>query len=505
MKNGDLLIGNDTMRRTNPAILEDMGIMELSAIVFKDEPPNLDAFTNVLQCPMTSKIDILERQQILKDFISYPGLANACLTICLKAKECKMHIPRNSYKTIMPQDKYREYARVNNELLDLRVDLYELLRGKKFASGHMRTMAEQLSRNELYNKLRETLSGAGEYIKSGHLCLHMSCGSGIHIREAGLCKNSAPVCSQKKGIFPKLNEAFALNEDNAVYFGGRSMIQYTADEIRSGAILNLCAVLSHINRTVQDFFLQFENSLLFYQAAMKILQFMKRNNLAFCFPEIHDDNGTDIEAQGLYDLSFAAYLKQKDDKTEVIGNNFICKSGGIFLITGPNQGGKTTFIRSVGIAQLMAQGGLPVPAKQYACRVYPAIVTHFPKEEDKKMQYGKLAEELTRLREDIPLLSGGGLALFNESFATTTSREGAQIAKDVLRVLSRAGATVLFVTHLIELAGHIDELKKVLAPGSHAVSLIADCIPDGNHAVRTYKIIPGKPQERVFAGDVMGL
>jgi DNA mismatch repair ATPase MutS len=115
------------------------------------------------------------------------------------------------------------------------------------------------------------------------------------------------------------------------------------------------------------------------------------------------------------------------------------------------------------------------------------------------MDFGKLAEELTRLKNNFPIVTRGGLALLNESFATTTPIEGAEIAGDVLRALSMTGSTVVFVTHLYELATKLDALNASLFYGCRAVSMITK--PDKNITeARTYKIIRGEPLGEIYAG-----
>ena len=172
-----------------------------------------------------------------------------------------------------------------------------------------------------------------------------------------------------------------------------------------------------------------------------------------------------------------------------IANDIETTEMAISIITGANAGGKTTFLRSIGISQWFAQLGLPVPAQRYRTQVFSGIMTHFPKQEDKHMRFGKLADEMVRIRNDIAIIKNGGLVLLNESFATTTTREGVEIATDVISVLAETGSTVFYVTHFYELAQDINALSNLLPQGNKAENLVAQA----DKAARTYKIVKGDP------------
>ena len=106
-------------------------------------------------------------------------------------------------------------------------------------------------------------------------------------------------------------------------------------------------------------------------------------------------------------------------KAQVIGNDFSADNQSLFIVTGANQGGKTTFLRSVGQAQLMMQCGMFVAAEAYSSHICKGVYTHFKKEEDTQMKSGRFDEELACMNDIANHLSAGALMLFNESFAAT--------------------------------------------------------------------------------------
>ncbi|MGH3514105.1 MAG: MutS-related protein [Pseudonocardiaceae bacterium] len=122
------------------------------------------------------------------------------------------------------------------------------------------------------------------------------------------------------------------------------------------------------------------------------------------------------------------------------------------MITGANQGGKSTFLRSVGLAQLMMQCGMFTPAESFSANVCERLFTHFKRDEDATMTSGKLDEELARMSEIADAVTPHSMVLFNESFASTNEREGSEIARQIIRALVDNGIKVFFVTHLFDLA-----------------------------------------------------
>ena len=154
-----------------------------------------------------------------------------------------------------------------------------------------------------------------------------------------------------------------------------------------------------------------------------------------------------LSFSGLYDLSLALSAGHR-----VVGNDLVADGRDLFVITGANSGGKSTFLRSVGQAQLMMQAGMFVAAEGFAAEVRDGLLTHFKREEDAAMESGKLDEELKRMSEIVDRTAPNSIVLFNESFAATNEREGSEIARQITTALVGCGVKVFFVTHLYEFA-----------------------------------------------------
>jgi DNA mismatch repair ATPase MutS len=149
----------------------------------------------------------------------------------------------------------------------------------------------------------------------------------------------------------------------------------------------------------------------------------------------------------LYDVCLTLHLPQR-----AVGNDLNADGKILFVITGANQGGKSTFLRSVGLAQLMMASGLFVPAESYAANLFRGLYTHYKREEDTSMNSGKLDEELARMSAIVDHIQPDALILFNESFAATNEREGSEISSQVTHALLAHRIKVFSVSHLYEFA-----------------------------------------------------
>jgi DNA mismatch repair ATPase MutS len=190
----------------------------------------------------------------------------------------------------------------------------------------------------------------------------------------------------------------------------------------------------------------------------------------------------------LYDASLAFHLD-----APVVGNDVDANGKQLLMITGANQGGKSTFLRSVGLAQLMMQAGMFVAAESFSASVSQGVFTHFKREEDASMTRGKLDEELARMSEIADLIGPTCLLLCNESFAATNEREGSEIARQVIRAMIERNVKVFFVTHLFDLGSTLYQERL-----DTALFLRAGRQPDGR---RTFQVAPGEPLPTSYGED----
>jgi DNA mismatch repair ATPase MutS len=151
--------------------------------------------------------------------------------------------------------------------------------------------------------------------------------------------------------------------------------------------------------------------------------------------------------RGLYDVCLSLHMQGR-----VVGNSCDADGKSLTIITGANQGGKSSFVRSIGLAQVMMQCGMFVGAESFAADLCPALFTHYGREEDATMKSGKFDEEMARMSGIVDGIKPNSLLLFNESFAATNEREGPEIAKQIVCALLEKRVKIFYVTHLYEFA-----------------------------------------------------
>lgn len=239
-----------------------------------------------------------------------------------------------------------------------------------------------------------------------------------------------------------------------------------------------------------------ENELAFFTAAAHMAQSLSQRSIPFCLPEIAPPDSRLIEVQALMNILLCAKQAQP-----VASDAQFNQQGRIAVLTGPNSGGKTTYLRAVGLAQAMFQAGLFVPARHASMSPVDTILTHFPALENR--QQGRLAEEAGRLREIFQKITPQSLVLLNETFSSTAAGEAMYLAQDILCGLRALGVRAIYATHLVELAEHISELQSMVAGESDFFSLVAGVrFDDAGQAVPTFQITRGLPLGRSYAEEI---
>ncbi|UVI33435.1 MutS-related protein [Paenibacillus spongiae] len=237
------------------------------------------------------------------------------------------------------------------------------------------------------------------------------------------------------------------------------------------------------------------------------VSWMKRlaaKGLPLCKPQAAETDGSAFVADGLYHPVVAGRVagEQPNGAAAVVKNNVTFdENGRIYILTGPNQGGKTVFMQSVGIAQLLYQLGLFVPA--YAAKIHPVdhVLVHAQSVDADLQMKGRFGEECSRLRDLFGKMTRSSLLLLDETFSSTSASEAAAIAGEVLLALRVAGCRVIFATHLHELADSVDKLNAVpVEGGSRIDTLTAEM--DASSGQRSYVIRRARPQGNSYALDI---
>ncbi len=246
-----------------------------------------------------------------------------------------------------------------------------------------------------------------------------------------------------------------------------------------------------------DFLINLMPEIEFLVKGTEFMRQLRERGCSLCIPEIAPIEERCFRASGLYNPCVA--LKVDD---EIVSNDIVfdTENALIYVLTGPNRGGKSVITCAIGISQALTQLGMFVPADKMTLSIADAIFTHFPTGADDTIDKGRLGEECARLGEIFDCVTSHSLVLLDESLSSTGSFEASYIAAEVLAGLSRVGCRCLFSTHLHELAAEIDNINaRTSLEGGSAIDTLVAGIEEGK---RSFKIVRAKPDGKSYARDI---
>ena len=288
--------------------------------------------------------------------------------------------------------------------------------------------------------------------------------------------------TERLGIGPHTAYSFAISPRDEA--GGQILADLTSRGIN--LVANAAAQSAdHIG----SYFTMLRAELGFYVSCLNLADRLAAKGVPVAVPDPVPPSPLTFSCTDLRDTCLALQSPEP-----VTGNDVQGDGKSLVIITGANSGGKSTFLRSAGVAQLMMQCGLFVTAQSYQANVTRGIFTHFIREEDTGMTSGRLDDELRRMNVIAGQITPGCLMLFNESFAGTNEREGSEIAGQIVRALLDAQIKVFYVTHRF---GFADRFRRQHAPTT--LFLRAGRQPDGS---RNYKLTVKDPLPTSFGEDL---
>jgi DNA mismatch repair ATPase MutS len=492
--------------RLGSEIISDLELSTIFEAMSKGDDFLLEVAKNVVLNSMEDSLEtILYRQEILKDCIQNKALVNEMYSIAVDTLQKEKRNYWSIFRRAPDHVLYRSL-----EVMQMFMLMLKKLRfiadenAGKFDSEGLSTLITHL-KNELpdeyfsrVNNYLEDLSFPNGYLLSSKL------GEGNKGYNYILRKFKR----EKRGWLKKLiDEIFSPESESNKRkwlpgFPDKRTTEYTfyisprddngiraIRNIKDEGINQIANVLAQSNDHILNFFRTLRTELAFYLGCLNLLEKLTKIGEAVTFPRPLPDKSWNMAFNGLYDPCLALTMNKK-----TTGNDLRFEEKQIVIITGANQGGKSTFMRSVGLSQLMMQCGMFVPAVSFSSTLCDSLFTHFKREEEQSLKSGKLEEELVRMSKIIDQITPRSLLLLNESFSATNEREGSEIAKQILSALLDNGIRICFVTHLFEFA--IDFYNKKM---NNTLFLQAEREPDGR---RLFILREGFPSGTSYGEDI---
>ena len=266
----------------------------------------------------------------------------------------------------------------------------------------------------------------------------------------------------------------------------REILAHTQKE-HPGLYDALIAFDKHFDNFIHERILAFKRETLFYVTFIEFAKRLESKGFVFALPRFSDDRAFAV-TEG-FDMALAI---ARGDADRIVLNDFVLNEGeSNFLLTGPNQGGKTTFSRMLGQILFFSSLGLPAPCKDARLFWTNGVKTHFNAEENPADGSGRLKEELMRLKKILVSAPEGSVVILNELFSSATTYDALEMGRHIMRLFEKKRCVCLYVTHLFELSAN-----------SGAINLIAE-ITGEPEPVCTYKIIRAETVRNAHANRLL--
>ena len=483
------------------------------AKIGKEDSYIQDSMRRVMMIPLRSREEIIFRQEILRDFLQNEELARCLYSVSSEVLSEWNKLGRgvqNKASQISPVAKLisdirlielfsKNLKRIREEMTSRQGEIHS--RGLKSFYGRL---CEAFS-DERQAYIEKILNDVAFYCEDPEqdedqnkvlrpmIVVEYGLEHGLKLSSPKLIEvSSKPQKFYRPGsTMRKLQEFKSSRIPDSFSTVKEQAVKEDAAKFEFGLVNCLIGTLAPFLEEFGGFFDQLHIQSAFYLGAVNLKRHMLRFGLDWCMPRVCEK-----DCLSFNDLKeFVMCLEQRVD---AVGNTCSMEHKMLLIVTGANQGGKSTFLRSVGIAQVMMQSGLMVTAKDFASGIFPDLFTHFTRREDSEMNSGRLDEELKRMNEIIENLGKAPLILLNESFATTTEKEGSVIAYDIIRALREVGVKILTVTHLLSFARKMyQESEK--DPNSGVEFFSAERKENGE---RNFKMIQHAPELTSFGLDL---
>jgi hypothetical protein len=463
-------------------LVKDLGLGRLFQAMAAGDKLISAVVKTALLSPLPRPEQIVWRQQVLADCNAHPEFARQLFDLATEALES------HRKHTFWGLNRLPESIRYTSvQALETLVGF--LTRLRRLAEGPGQEMTSPAF-VRLCTMLKSELDDS--YLKLLESCLRelnlprglvMSARLGRASRGTGYMLHKAPARGLRQRLTSRSQPSLTFVVPERDDSGTQALAELQARGINIAANA-LAQSVEHI----LGFFTSLRTEVAFYIGCLNLQKVLSAKGEPLCTPVPVPTEPPVFRADGLYDPGLSLAVEGN-----TVGNDVEADGKTLVVLTGANRGGKSTLLRSVGLAQLMMQCGLFVAARSFRASTCPRVFTHFKRNEDPSMTGGKLDEELGRMSITVSHVSPGCLLLCNEPFGSTNEKEGSDLGRQVFIPLAAAGVRVFVVTHLFDLAESLYEKEL-----DNALFLRAPRQSGG----QPFKLVLGPPEATAYGEDV---
>lgn len=469
-----------------PAFFSDLNLDQVfSSVTAGREEYDLLSFFST---PLEDVGGITYRQEIFKD-LERPELREIIQAFAKNQRSMRQQL-KKADKFYYERQKESWFLEAVNTYCDAVNDLADLLFTVEMRSRGLLTIREHLAayiRSEGFTSLVAETKNLKEMISAISYCIHIKGNMVIVDR----CGRQYDYSTEVESIFKKFQQGakkdylFKLFDPEEMNHVEAAILDLVADLFTNvfDALREFCEKhRDYLDPTIQTF----DREVQFYLAYLEFVENIEAAGLQFNYPQMTSQSKA-IHAYEAFDIALANRLVR--EQSVVVCNDLYLKGPErIFIVSGPNQGGKTTFARMFGQMHYLAKLGCLVPGREAHLFLYDHLFTHFEKEEHIENLRGKLMDEVVRIHDIVQQVTDRSIVIMNESFSSTTLQDALYLGREILQQLIQRDAICVYVTF-------IDELS-VLSEAT--VSMVGSIIPE-EPTLRSYKIVRKPADGQAYA------
>lgn len=502
-------ISKSTCIQLDEAAAENLQLPSLAAQIC---PYNTSYALQVLSSPLTDTAAIRYRQDIFEDFRNVPELSavlyRSLHTIYINAKS--LGIKPGSTQSFFELSENAGHITAFIGCVNSCHEFYEKYYARLTSEGMKAVVSalEQRWRSEEFRGLVKEMEKLQSVLDEGIQSVTFGVNLDRYMRPAEVALLSvSKEPFRERSMFEKLFSKQQVTEpvsaiycrkskEGAVVEINRRLFE-ELDKLGGGYTKHFNAALNAYYSSSVDFLIKLEPQINFYAGAVELYSKFEHLGLPVCRPEIIPSEERIFRCRGMYDAAFAVRVFQQRDMALSVHPNDCAMddNGRMLILTGPNNGGKTTYTRAIGINHVLAQCGLYIPGESAEISPVDRIFVHFPREEQVGINSSRFTEECKEFSETAKTATDRSLVLMNESLSSTTPSECLVISAGLMKIFARIGVRLIFTTHIHDLLDEIDSINST-EPRSKLMAMSARADENG---APLYVILPGAENVKLNA------